>query len=148
MTRRVVTGLDAEGRSTILVDGPELPFEGNWGGMIWRTDSVPADNSAQEDCPPVQFGYDQMHAPGSFFMVLGFEPGQESGWHATDTIDYIVMIEGEIVLEVETGEVTLRPGDCFVDRGVNHRWRNASGAHARMVCIALPAHPVGKGATV
>ena len=149
MTRRVVTGLDGEGRSTVLLDGPVQPFEsGQWGGIAWRTDSVPADNSAQADCAPVAFDFALMQQASSLFMVIEFAHGQGPFWHATNTIDYIVMIEGEVVLELESGEVRLCAGDVAVDRGVLHSWRNDSGKPARAAIVALPALPVGDGATV
>ncbi|MDD3798359.1 MAG: cupin domain-containing protein [Novosphingobium sp.] len=148
MTRRVITGLDAKGRSTVLVDGPPQAFEGQWGGIVWHTDTAPVDNSRQADCDPVQFGFDLMHTASSLFMMLEFAPGQEPFWHATNTIDYIVVVDGEVVLELETGEVTLKAGDCLVDRGVIHSWRNDTDKPARVACVAIPAAPVGKGATV
>ena len=68
--------------------------------------------------------------------------------HATDTIDYLVVVSGELVLVLETGEVTLRAGDLIVDRGVLHGWRNDSDAPTTYVSVTIPAHPVGKGRTV
>jgi quercetin dioxygenase-like cupin family protein len=69
-------------------------------------------------------------------------------WHATDTIDYIVVLRGEVVLVLETGEVTARAGDFIVDRGVLHAWRNDGPETAALAVVNLPAHPVGKGRTV
>ncbi|OCC23831.1 hypothetical protein MB02_08330 [Croceicoccus estronivorus] len=148
MTRRVVTGLDEQGRSTVLLDGPPIPFDGAWGGIIWHTDAVPASNAAQADCKHVPFDFELMHNASSLFMMMEFPPGQDQFWHATNTIDYIAMIEGEIVLELETGEVLLKAGDLAVDRGVLHSWRNDTDKPARAAIVTLPAHPVGKGATV
>jgi mannose-6-phosphate isomerase-like protein (cupin superfamily) len=145
--RRVITGLDAEGRSAVLLDGPVRPL-GETGGFVWRTDASPADNSAQADYPEVTFDFDVMHGPGSLFMLHEFPIGGGDFWHATDTIEYLVMIEGEVVLQLETGEVRLGAGDCLVDRGVIHNWRNDGPAPARAAIIALPALPVGKGRTV
>ena len=143
--RRVVTGLDEAGQSGVIVDGPGLPY-GEGARMIWRSD-VPADNSARTDCEPVAFSFDLMKQ-GSMFIRMEFAPGMAEFWHATDSIDYIVMLEGEVTLMLEAGETTLRAGDFLVDRGVAHCWRNDSGRPAVAAIVSLPAHPVGKGATV
>jgi len=156
--RRVVTGLNAEGKSCILVDGP-IPSSTAAGGIAWRTEGHPADNSVQADIEPEPFGFD-MFDRGTIFMVTEYPPGMGSEppsdwnpkggpfWHTTDTIDYIVIIEGEVVLMTETGEVTLKKGDFFVDRGINHAWRNDSEARAVAAVVTVPAKPVGKGKTV
>lgn len=146
--RRVVTGLDAEGKSCVLVDGPPRNQAQGSGGLIWRTEAIPADNSVQTDCPDDPVTFDLMHAPGGLFSVGDMAPGRRSPMHATDTIDYIVVMAGEIVLELESGEVTLCAGDVCVDRGVLHAWRNDTDQTARIAFVMLPAHPVGAGRTV
>lgn len=147
-SRRVITGLDSQGRSAVIIDGPLRDLGGGGGRMVWRTQALPADNAHAGDCPGGPFSFDLMHAGGSMFMVMDFAPGQPDFWHATDTLEYIVMLSGEVVFQTETGDVTLRAGDCLVDRGVIHSWRNDSGAPARAAIVILPAHPVGKGRTV
>lgn len=151
MTRRVVTGLNAEGKSCIVIDGPVKDQGLGGANLVWRTGAIPADNSGMADIDDEPFGFGMMHAGGSTFMVLEYPPGMGCGepyWHATDTIDYIVMLTGEVVLSVETGEVVLRAGDFFVDRGVIHAWRNEAAEPATFACVNLPAKPVGKGRTV
>jgi len=146
--RRIVTGLDSSGRSTFVVEGPLIPL-GEKASLAWRTASLPADNSHPGDCAVTKFSFDEVYAGGSAFMLVTYAPGQGQGrWHTTDTIDYIVMLEGEVVLVLDTGEVKLEAGDFVVDRGVNHAWRNDSDAPARAAVIMLPAHPVGQGRTV
>ena len=147
MTRRVVTGLDAQGRSAVIIDGP-VPAWGDTGGRVWRTTSHPADNSGQADCPDEPFSFDLMHTGGSAVMMHTFMPGTPDFWHATDSIEYLAMLEGEVVLQLEAGEVTLRAGDVLVDRGVVHSWHNDTDQPARAFIVALPALPVGKGRTV
>ena len=144
--RRVVTGLNAEGKSCVLIDG-EIPAVSDYGGIAWATASHPADNSGTKDAAPAEFSFDLMHA-GTVFMVHRYEPGQGEFWHATDTVDYIAMLDGEVVLMLEAGEVTLRKGDLAVDRGINHCWRNDSGRDAVAAIVSIPAKPVGKGRTV
>ena len=146
--RRVITGLNAEGKSCVLIDGPLVSLGGNGGLLAWRTEGLPADNSGTGDCPGGTFGFEMMHSGGSMFMVMDFAADGPAFWHATDTVEYIAMLSGEMVFETETGAVTLRAGDVLVDRGIVHSWRNDSGAPARAAITILPALPVGKGRTV
>jgi uncharacterized cupin superfamily protein len=62
---------------------------------------------------------------------------QADGFHTTQTVDYVMVLEGEIALELDTGEVTLRPGDCVVQRGTRHAWRNRSGKPVKMMAVML-----------
>lgn len=145
--RRVVTGLDAEGKSCVIVDGP-IPRTSPQTGLAWRTASVPADNSGTEDIEERSYSFEMLHDGGSNFMVAEYPPGMQAYWHATDTIDYLVVLKGEIALELEAGEVRMQAGDFIVDRGVIHSWRNPGEETALMAIVTLPAHPVGKGRTV
>lgn len=152
--RRVVTGLDDQGLSTVVVDGPPISLghgvnDGGGGGYLWRTATVPADNSGCGDiaiAPP--FTYDWFHDGGSNFMVVEQAPSKDAYMHATDTVDYVVMLQGEVTLVLEAEEVKLRAGDFLVDRGVNHGWRNDGPDKAVYAVITVPAKPVGRGRTV
>ncbi|MFM6933167.1 MAG: cupin domain-containing protein [Novosphingobium sp.] len=144
--RRVITGLDGAGRSGVLIDGPVRAFQG--GGYAWRTTAVPADNAGREDAAAGAFSYDLFHDGGSNFFVIHLAPGERSSTHATDTIDYIVIMAGEVTLELESGNVRLCAGDLVTDRGVVHAWRNDGPEPARYAVITVPAHPVGAGRTV
>lgn len=144
--RRVVTGLDAEGRSTVVLDGP-VPRT-SAAGVVWHSAGVPADNAAAPDTVPTTHSFAAMHGGGTNFLITEMPPGIQPFWHATDTIDYIVVIKGEIVLELEAGETRVGPGEFIVDRGVIHAWRNDGPETVVMASITIPAHPVGKGRTV
>jgi mannose-6-phosphate isomerase-like protein (cupin superfamily) len=151
MPRRVVTGLDHEGRSCVIFDGPVPDPAGTGVGLVWRTPEIPADNSGREEAADQRFDFEVMHSGGSVFVVVEYPPGMgrdETFWHATNTIDYIVVLSGEVVVMVETGVVTLQTGEFFVDRGVAHAWRNDGAVPTRIAVINLPAQPVGKGKTV
>ncbi|MDX3638817.1 cupin domain-containing protein [Streptomyces sp. MB09-02B] len=68
-----------------------------------------------------------------------FEP-DAPGMHTTDTVDYGVLLEGEIVLELDAGnEVTLAPGDVVVQNGTRHAWRNRSTSPATMLFVLIGA---------
>jgi uncharacterized cupin superfamily protein len=59
--------------------------------------------------------------------------------HRTRTLDYVVMIEGELVLILDDSEVVLHPGDVVVQRGTNHAWENRSDRRARAAFFHLDA---------
>ena len=151
--RRVVSGLDEEGRSTIIIDAP-MGIATSMSGrsnVIWRTQGVPADNSGREDVDTGGMTVQELSEGGSLFMIHTFPPDHDGGepfWHATDSIDYITMMSGEVVFVTQTGETTLRAGDVIVDRGIVHAWRNDSDEDAVAAIAVVPALPVGKGRTV
>ena len=145
--RRVVTGLDAEGRSTVIIDGPIPRFNDMTAALAWRTASTPADNSGSEDTV-APYAVDMLHTPGSNFAICEFRPNTPELMHATDTIDYLVILSGRVTLVLEEGEADLGPGDLVVDRGVVHGWRNPYDEPCVAAVVNLPAHPVGKGRTI
>lgn len=147
--RRVVTGLDAEGRSTIVIDGPIPRFdEGiSSAAFVWRTEALPADNSGCADTA-VPYRIELLHTGGSNFAICQFPPGSEAYMHATDTIDYLVVLQGRVTLVLENGEAALGPGDFVVDRGVMHGWRNDHEEPCTCAVVNLPSHPVGQGRTI
>ncbi len=146
--RRIVTGLNADGKSCVIIDGP-LPRSSNMGvALAWHTPGLPADNMGDEDSAP-PFSFDILHTPGSNFAICIFAPNDMSGFmHATDTIDYLVVLEGQVELILESEVVPLRAGDFIVDRGVVHGWSNPHDERCVVAVINLPAHPVGKGRTI
>lgn len=145
--RRVVTGLNAAGRSCILFDGA-VPRHAPAANLVWRN-AVPADNGGAQDAA-VPYAMAHLHDGQVNFILTELPAGLpgEAFLHATDTIDYLVMISGEVVLVLETGEVTLRAGDFIVDRGVIHGWRNDGAETAVFASVTIPAAPVGAGRTV
>lgn len=76
------------------------------------------------------------NAPG---LAGSFEL-EHPGMHTTDSIDYDVVLDGEIVLELDDGrEVTLRPHDVVVQNGTRHAWRNRSDKPAKMLFVLVGA---------
>ena len=147
--RRVVTGLDAEGRSCVVIDGP-VPRVTPAANLVWRNRAVPADNSGNADAGG-GYAMELLHDGGVNFILTEMPPGGSGDtafMHATDTIDYLAVLSGEITLVLETEEVVLRAGDLIVDRGVIHGWRNDGTQVATMVSVTVPALPLGKGRTV
>jgi mannose-6-phosphate isomerase-like protein (cupin superfamily) len=72
--------------------------------------------------------------------LLRYMDPSDPGMHATDTIDFEVVLEGTIVLELDDGaEVTLNPGDTVVQNGTRHRWKNPGSTPARMALFLCGA---------
>lgn len=149
--RRVITGLDADGRSTIIIDDSR-PIDYPGGQVVWRCRTSPADNSGNDDAGAEPFDNSCIHdREGSAFAVFHFKPEEGlmgPGMHATDTIDYIVVLKGHVEFHTETGMVELAAGDLLVDRGVLHGWRAARNEPAMTAVVMVPAKPLGKGATI
>jgi mannose-6-phosphate isomerase-like protein (cupin superfamily) len=73
--------------------------------------------------------------------LLRYMDTSDPGMHTTDTIDFEVVLEGSVVLELDDGaEVTLNPGDTVVQNGTRHRWKNPGTTPARMAVFICGAH--------
>ena len=145
--RRVVTGHDEQGRAKVLIDEKVKNVISNRPGatssVIWSSDSLPVDNDGSEDPSGKSIGTTLKN--GSVFRVVRFDPGVSPRNHRTDSIDYAVVISGEIdmVLDVET--VKLKQGDVLVQRGTVHNWVN-NGKEPCIIAFALvSAKPVSAG---
>jgi quercetin dioxygenase-like cupin family protein len=121
----------------VVFDGP-VPRHQPAANLIWRN-ALPADNSGVAEAA-VPYAMSLLHDGGVNFILTELPPGLpgEAFLHATNTIDYLVMIAGEVVLALETGEVTLRAGDFIVDRGVVHGWRNDGTETAVFASVTVP----------
>jgi mannose-6-phosphate isomerase-like protein (cupin superfamily) len=84
-----------------------------------------------------------MPASGHLLRIIDIYPPQDGGkrtvMHRTQTLDYAVVIEGEIVLVLEDSEVTLKKSDVVVQRGTNHAWENRSDKITRMAFFHIAA---------
>lgn len=66
------------------------------------------------------------------------EADGDASFHTSSTYDYIFVVEGEIVLELDEGRrELLTRGDCLVQRGTRHAWRNLSSQPAVLACVAV-----------
>ncbi|MGE5721567.1 MAG: cupin domain-containing protein [Sphingomonadales bacterium] len=149
-SRRIVTGHDAQGKSVVLSDGPPPQNHAMHGASVgadfiemWSTpDPVPvlASGPASE---PNERAFTIMPPSGHLLRLIDLYPAHMGGhrtvMHRTRTIDYVVVIEGEIVLVLDDSEVVLRKGDVVVQRGTNHAWENRSDNVARMAFFHLDA---------
>ena len=150
--RRVVTGLDGAGRSGVLFDdgaGFETASGATAVALLWQSGPAPADNSGVDDAASTGFSFD--FAPGATKCILvDIEPTTDlmpPGMHATDTLDYVVLLAGALMLYLDDEAVELKPGDVVVNRGNLHGWRNRGPATARILVVNVDARPVGQRAT-
>ena len=67
------------------------------------------------------------------------KPGEHPGMHRTQTVDYALMLQGELVAIMDEEERVLRAGDVLIQRGTNHAWANRSGQPARIAFILIDA---------
>jgi quercetin dioxygenase-like cupin family protein len=147
--RRVITGHDAAGKAIVKIDEVVKNVrEGRPGAMahaIWTTEGFPVNNDAQDDAGarPVQTTLPS----GTIFRVIEFKPGVQARNHRTDSIDYIVVMSGEIDMEMDGTMVHIKAGDVMVQRGTIHNWINNGAepcAIAFILIDATPARPGGK----
>jgi quercetin dioxygenase-like cupin family protein len=152
--RRIVTGHDAKHVAKVLIDGQatnaKYPAPGIVSTMIWCTDRMPADIDIGET--PEDMGARVIGTPpppnGTRFAVIDFPPGNAAIMHRTETIDYVIMVEGELDMDMDDSTVKLKPGDVVVQRGTNHAWVNRSDKRARAAFVLIDAEPLGIGQPV
>jgi len=146
--RRVVTGHDAQGRAKVLRDEqmPNVfsPRPGATYSVIWSTEG-PVNNDDETDPSGKTIG--TAIDNGTVFRVVSYAPGVSRRNHRTDSIDYGVVLSGEIDMELDVETVHLKAGDVIVQRGTIHNWAN----NGKVPCViaftligAKPAMPGGK----
>jgi quercetin dioxygenase-like cupin family protein len=152
--RRVVTGHDPNKVAKVLIDAPasnrKFPPSGAVTTLIWSTDCTPADIAIGEDAEDM--GARQLGtAPppnGTRFTVNDFPPGNEPVMHRTETVDYVLVLSGEIDMVMDDSTVKLKAGDVMVQRGTNHAWVNRGTEVARVAFVLIDAKPLGIGKPV
>jgi quercetin dioxygenase-like cupin family protein len=145
--RRVVTGHDEQGRAKVLVDEQVKNVISNRPGatssVIWSSEGFPVNNDGDRD--PTSASIKTTIDNGTVFRVVKFDPGVSPRNHRTDSIDYAVVISGEIDMELDIGAVHLKQGDVLVQRGTIHNWVN-KGKEPCVIAFALvSAKPVTAG---
>jgi len=173
--RRVLTGHDSAGKSTILADGHATNVKemASMPGLaltdLWETSGAPATNDGHKDAAarPVRL---EPPKNGTILRVVEFPPDAQwrssanarAGFksigaahvtdkhsadpmmHKTATVDYAIVLRGEIHAVMDKGETLLRAGDILVQRGTNHSW-SVRGPEPAIVCFVLvSAKPLAK----
>lgn len=167
--RRLVTGHHPDGRSTALLDGaaPNVRQReaGNASTLLWVTGESPASVSTPGDRAAREIGVPPP-ALGSIFRVAEFPPGvggevrdneallrdfgigpevarghppRHPTIHRTRSLDYVVVLEGEIHLLLDDGEHRLQAGDVVVQQATNHSWINRGKATCRLAMVFIDA---------
>lgn len=143
--RRIVTGHDDQGLSVIraidmltpsLIDSGDAAFQ-----LVWATPTVPAD--LNEGTDGMLAAGKTLHG-GSVIRIVDMLPGCASPLHRSWSIDYGIILSGNLELELDDGSVTaLHAGDIVVQRATNHLWRNPSSDQVcRIAFILIEAKPV------
>lgn len=152
--QRFITTHDSNGvaifDNTIIESPPAKVIEnGDKFILGYATNTVPADLSS--DLPTYGAYLSQppgvMIPGGTVLRFVDIRPGGESPMHRTVSLDYGVVIEGEVELKLDSGETKLmRRGDCSIQRGTMHSWRNTSETEwARMMYVLQESKPIEIG---
>lgn len=142
--RRVVTGHDEAGKAVVVIDEqvegkPVLGGEASF-AVLWVTAVSPVDNDDATDRASTPISLVQ--PGGSVLRIVDIAPGVRSPLHRTSSLDYGIVLAGEVDLELDDGLRTpLAVGDVVVQRGTLHAWINRGTSTARMAFILLDATP-------
>ena len=167
-TRRIVTGHDADGKAIALFDGPVPARQRSPGGnavtMLWVTAETPADVSGRADRAETRVGVPPP-PNGSIFRIVEFPPAaagsppldhhavligmgidpatqgylRDPRTHRTASVDYAIVLDGEIDMLMDDSEVHMKPGDVLVQQGTNHAWVNNGTKPCRIAFILIDA---------
>lgn len=144
--RRIVTGPNAkDSKSTAIMDSrlKLAPLATDLGSAnLWVTDSFPISPS-KEDTKDKSVGVSPPDN-GTKFGVVEFAPFNPDHpdppiWHRTRTIDYVVVVSGEIDLMLEDSVVHLKAGDTIVQQATNHAWVNHGKETCRLAFVLMDA---------
>ena len=142
--RRVVTGHDANGRAVVKIDEVSKNIASSRPGatsrVVWTTESFPVNNTGDADEGLRKVGTTLKN--GTVFRIVEFAPGVGPRNHRTDSIDYAVVVSGEIDMELEDSVVHLNAGDVLVQRGTIHNWVNRGTKPCVIAFILIDSKPV------
>lgn len=168
--RRVVTTTNTDGKSEFLFDADstsilEQPGRGLTFFELWETDGPEADLTSSEDAAERPIRH---HPPkgGSRFRIVEFQPdeiqqpeiadkdfaaldasqivvddAEDASMHRNETVDYNIILQGEIYAVTDAGETLLKQGDVLVQRGTAHTWHNRSGKPCLFASVMVSASP-------
>ncbi len=142
--RRVITANDKDGKAVVSIDDIAGNHRANRPGvssvLIWTTDTHPPDVTSTDDFGATVVGRPPQKGGGTIFRIIEFQPGNSSEMHVTDTIDYALVMSGELDMELDDGvEVHLRQGDVLVQRATLHDWHNRGTEPCVMAFVLIDA---------
>ncbi|MDQ0065845.1 cupin domain-containing protein [Chryseobacterium lathyri] len=149
--RRVVTGIK-DGKSVIIEDQQTENVVEHLPGLIisdiWNTQKMPAGLDFETRIPNT--GFPQTPKNGTYFRYVVIPPDKDLGvefkvgaphpmMHQTQTLDYIIILSGELYMVMEEEETLLKSGDIVIQRGTNHAWSNRSDEMCIQLAILIDA---------
>jgi quercetin dioxygenase-like cupin family protein len=148
--RRVVTGHDAQGRAIVTIDEISANLvsarPGTTACVLWTSEGFPVDNTGVADEALRKSG--TTLANGTVFRIVEFGPGNHPRNHRTDSLDYAVVMSGEIDMELDDTSVHVKAGDVIVQRGTIHNWVNRGTEPCAIAFVLIAADPVVAGGKV
>jgi quercetin dioxygenase-like cupin family protein len=142
--RRVVTGHDENGKAVVAIDEisknviSRRPNHASC--VIWTTGEFPADNDSDADDGLRPVG--TVDPAGTVFRLVEYGPGVTPRNHRTESVDYAVVLKGEIDMEMDGTMVHLKQGDVLVQRGTIHNWINRGTEPCVVAFVLVAATPV------
>ncbi len=141
-------------------------WEGLYVTELWVTSESPIDNSGTEDRSLRPMKHDP-DAHGTIFRLVEIPPESKTVFkadgiftelgsqnkpseadrsrhptmHKTNSIDYLIVLSGEMIMEMEEGSTLIKQGDCIVQRGTNHAWVNRSDKPCLLAAVLIDAVP-------
>jgi quercetin dioxygenase-like cupin family protein len=141
--RRIVTGHKQDGKATVTIDEVSKdvvnPRPGCTFFNIWST-GLPGDNNDEADGAKKIIGTAMKDR--AVFRVIEYAPGVTPRNHRTDSIDFAVVMSGEIDMELDDEVVHLKAGDVMVQRGTIHNWVNSGDKPCVIAFVLIDAGPV------
>ncbi|KAJ5490006.1 hypothetical protein N7453_010831 [Penicillium expansum] len=151
--KRYITAHDQNGKAVFSTRVPEpmpkqvvngIPF-----GLAYTSNEFPAQLSENADIKKYQANLitppGLAISTGTVCRIVDFPPTAESPMHRTVSLDYGVVLEGEVELSLDGGETrVMRRGDIAIQRATNHAWKNVTpnGGYARMLYVLTPCQPI------
>jgi len=105
-------------------------------GALLRISEVPPESEATRNLTPGE-ARELFRKSGAGEASTFGRGGRHPMMHRTETVDYAVVLEGEITLLLDEGDVNLKAGDVVIQRGTNHAWSNRSGKTVRMLYVLI-----------
>ena len=148
--RRVVTGHDQNGRAIVAIDETcrkVISGRRNHAScVVWSTGEFPADNNTAIDGSAREVATTEPN--GTVFRIIEYGPGVAPRNHRTESIDYAVVISGEIDMEMDGTTVHLAAGDVLVQRGTIHNWINRATKPCVIAFVLIAAKPTERAGKI
>lgn len=159
MNKRVVTGLNTKGKSTILIQGnisEQIDLGPAYLDEIWMDEPTESNSNAPFEYSAsghktlfpiagnggsaVRFATFRAN-DNRLLNASGFDLESllvnESNFHTSNSIDYVFILSGELELILESESVLLKPGDVVVQRGTAHEWKVRGNTNVKIACVIV-----------